>query len=646
MTSLNQIRTGAVAFTVSAILSGATMTALAQESTPVGSTSAYGSLTIGANSQDETFKQLRTAALRNDAPRAAQLADQLSGYPLTSYVEYYRLKPQLYNSDGTGNVNAPDAEVKAFIQRYDGQALADRMRNDYLYVLAARKDWSAFNRYYAQYELKDDVSINCFNQLGQLEHGGSASSIVAIAKGLMFDSKAANTKGCQQLTESLAARGISDEDSNYFTALSAYNSSSQGSRLAGYSKNAGSAARMSSLINQANNDSTGSLAGSVQSAASGMSPQQGALTQAYYGYSQIRRAASGGASFYRNAYQQYPKLQLPDDVLGWQARAGMREGDWGLVGQAIDKMSEAERNTSTWQYWRGRAYAAQGQSTQAALFYEQAANNFDFYGILAREELGRPITLPPKTAPTDAEVAAVSKTPGFERARKFADMDMMLEISREWNYPLRKMNDQQLLAAAEYGRRVGLLDRMINTSDRTKGVYNFSQRYPTPYLSTLQRHSANAGIPAAWAYGIIRQESRFVTLAKSSASAHGLMQIIPETARVLARKQGLSNFQLSDLGNIDTNVQLGTAYLAQIRDQFGGSMPLASAGYNAGPGRPAQWKRSLTQNVDGAVFAETIPFAETRGYVKNVMANTIWYYLIKNHRPPKLKDLMGTVTPY
>lgn len=232
MTSLNQIRTGAVAFTVSAILSGATMTALAQESTPVGSSSAYGSLTIGAHSQDETFKQLRNAALKNDAPRAAQLADQLSGYPLTTYVEYYRLKPQLYNSDGTGNINAPDGEVRAFIQRYEGQALADRMRNDYLYVLAARKDWETFNRYFAQYELKDDVSIKCFNQLGQLERGGSASSIAAIAKGLMFDSKAANTKGCQQLTESLAARGIGEEDSNYFTALSAYNSGAQGSRLA------------------------------------------------------------------------------------------------------------------------------------------------------------------------------------------------------------------------------------------------------------------------------------------------------------------------------------------------------------------------------------------------------------------------------
>ncbi len=645
MTSLNQIRTGAVSFAVSAILSSATISALAQESTPVGSAGAYSSQIIGPSSDDETFKQLRAAAAKNNAALASQLADQLSGYPLTSYVEYYRLKPQMYNTDGTGNVNAPDGAITAFIQRYNGQALADRMRNDYLYVLAARKDWNTFNRYYAQYELKDDASVDCYNLVGQLEQGNGVSGLVDAAKKVMSDSKDANTKGCQQLTQSLASRGLSEEDLNYFTALSAYNSPAQGARLSGYSKNAGTASRMASLIGQSNND-TGALGSAVSGAASAMPAQQGALTQAYYGYSQIRRAGAGAASSYRNAYQQYPKLQLPDDVLGWQARAGMREGDWNLVGQAIDKMTDAERNTSIWQYWRGRAYAAQGQKTQAALFYEQAANSFDFYGILAREELGRPVTLPEKAVPTETEVAAASRTPGFERARKFADMNMTMEISREWNYPLRKMDDRQLLAAAEYGRRVGLLDRMINTSDRTKGSYNFHQRYPTPYLSTLQRHSANAGIPSAWAYGIIRQESRFVTLAKSSASAHGLMQIIPETARILARKQGISNFTLDQLGNIDTNVQLGTAYLAQIRDQFGGSMPLASAGYNAGPGRPAQWKRSLTQNVDGAVFAETIPFSETRGYVKNVMANTIWYYLVMNQRPPKLKDLMGTVTPY
>ena len=210
MSSLNQIRTGAVAFTVSAILSSATMTALAQESTPVGNTSAYGSLTFGPNSQDETFKQLRIASLRNDAPRAAQLADQLSGYPLVSYVEYYRLKPQLYNKDGTGNVNAPDDQIRAFIQRYEGQALADRMRNDYLHVLGARRDWDSFNRYYAQYEVKDDTAVECFYQQGKLDRGLSASTIASTLKPLLNDSRAANSKACQQLTESLAGRGLSE----------------------------------------------------------------------------------------------------------------------------------------------------------------------------------------------------------------------------------------------------------------------------------------------------------------------------------------------------------------------------------------------------------------------------------------------------
>jgi soluble lytic murein transglycosylase len=162
----------------------------------------------------------------------------------------------------------------------------------------------------------------------------------------------------------------------------------------------------------------------------------------------------------------------------------------------------------------------------------------------------------------------------------------------------------------------------------------------------MENRSAQAGIPAAWTYGIIRQESRFVTLAQSSANANGLMQLIPSTARIVARSLGLNNFTLDQLGDIDTNVQLGTAYLAQTKDKLDGSFPLASAGYNAGPGRPPQWKSTLTRTVDGAIYAETIPIAETRGYVKNVMANTVFYYLAMKQRPPKLKDLMGTVSPY
>ncbi len=649
MSRFKQIRVSATALAVCTIMSSTTINAFAQESTPVGSSNAYSALTIDAHYQDDTFKQLQAASKANDSARAANLADQLSDYPIPSYVSYYRLKPQLYNSDGSGNVNAPDDEIKSFLSANDGQAIADRLRNDYLYVLAARRDWTHFNQQYSQFALKDDVAIKCYDQMGQLDNGTSTATVVSNTKKILIDSKAANAKACQQLVQQIASRGAAEEDINYFAALSAYNSASQGQAIAAYSRQSSGAARMSSLISQAGNDSSASVGGAASAAAGGMSAQQGALTQAYVGYAQARRAASDASSYFNNAYAQYKQLQLPDDILGWQARAGMRAGDWALVGNAIDKMSDTERNTSIWLYWRGRAYSEQNQDTQAALFYEQAAaykGGFDFYGLMAREALGQTITLPAKTNPTEADVAAMSKTPGFAQARKFYAMDMTFEGNREWNFPLRQLNDSQLIAAAEYGRRVGLLDRMINTSDRTSSVYNFQQRYPTPYLSIMENRAEQAGIPAAWGYGIIRQESRFVTLAKSSANANGLMQIIPSTARLVARSLGLNNFTLDQLGDIDTNVQLGTAYLAQTRDRLDGSLPLASAGYNAGPGRPPQWKNTLTRSVDGAIFAETIPIAETRGYVKNVMANTIIYHLVMKQRAPKLKDLMGTVSPY
>lgn len=597
---------------------------------------------VADHPQDAVFAQLRSAAANNDVARAAQLADQLSSYPLQSYVAYYRLKPQLYNTDKTPNVNAPDEQIKQFMNTYAGDALADRMRNDYALVLGARQDWSNFRTQYAQFVLKDDIQLKCYELMANAADG---QNVVNAAMTLLSESKFANAKACQQLLSTLARNGqLKDEHINYFAALSAYGSGAQGQALAGFASNSSGAARMASLISQSNNDK-GALASAISG--SGLSGQQGALANAYYGYSAARRAGSEAAGFYRNAYQQYSNLKLPDDVLGWQARAGMRVNDWALVGQAIDKMSASEKNTPIWQYWRARAYAAQGDSNSARSLYESAAQAFDFYGILSREALGQKVTLPAEAAaPTEAEVRAARDVAGFERARKFQAMDMTLEYNREWNFPLRAMNDRQLFAAAEYARRIGFLDRMINTSERTKSEFNFRQRYPAPYLSIVQDKSAQAGISPAWAYGITRQESRFVQHAKSGANANGLMQIIPSTATLVARKIGMTDFTLSQLNNIDVNIRLGTAYLGQTRDQFAGSLPLASAGYNAGPGRPAQWRRTLTGPVDGAVFAETIPISETRDYVKKTMANTIYYNLVLDGRAPSLTKMMGTVSPY
>lgn len=588
--------------------------------------------------QDTIFSELRTAAAANNVDKAEDLANQLSNYPLKSYVAYYRLKPKLYNSDRTPNTNAPDAEIKQFLSDYPNEALTDRMHNDYALVLAARQDWSNFRSEYAKFTLKDDMQLKCYEQMA---NAASGQNVIKPTMQLLTESKHANARACQQLISTLAQNGqLNDKERNYFTALLAYNNAAQGQSLA---QDSGEKL-MASLINQANNNKTANLGNIVSS--SDLSGQQSALANAYYGYSAARRSDASAASYYRKAYQEYKGLELPDDVLGWQARAGMRANDWSLVASAIDQMSDTEKNTSIWQYWRGRAYANKNDQTNAKAQYELASKAFDFYGILALEALGRSPSLPSEaSAVTDNELSSVRSIEGFERARKFQSLNMILEYNREWNFPLRGMSDRHLLAASEYARRIGFLDRMVNTSDRTKSEHNFYQRYPTPYLSIVQHRSADAGITPAWAYGITRQESRFVQNAKSSANANGLMQIIPETARIVARKIGLTDFTLDQLNNIDTNIQLGTAYLGQTRNTFGGSLPLASAGYNAGPGRPAQWRRTYGGSVEGAIFAENIPFSETRDYVKKTMSNMIYYHLILDGKAPSLTQVMGTVFP-
>jgi soluble lytic murein transglycosylase len=235
--------------------------------------------------------------------------------------------------------------------------------------------------------------------------------------------------------------------------------------------------------------------------------------------------------------------------------------------------------------------------------------------------------------------------PGFGRAKRLYDLNLRFEGNREWNWELRNMSDRELIAAAEYGRKLGLLDRTVNSADKTRAEHDFSLRFPTPFLNVVQRNAEAVGLDIAWAYGLIRQESRFIMDARSSVGASGLMQVMPETAKRVAKKIGLPGFRPSQMSDIDTNVLLGTSYLSMILTDLDSSMTLATAGYNAGPGRPKRWRSTLTRPVEGAIFAETIPFNETRTYVKNVLSNATYYSALMTGRPQSLKDRLGKVGP-
>ena len=358
-----------------------------------------------------------------------------------------------------------------------------------------------------------------------------------------------------------------------------------------------------------------------------------------------------------NASQYFSKVtrthDLGDDLLTWQIRAALRQGQWRQVLSATEALSESARKDPAWVYWRARALQAtaahDGQRQEAQALLRSIASVRGFYEQLALEDLGMRITVPEAPpAPNAQEKAAALANPGLQRALYAIAIGLRPEGVREWNYTTNLhtpggMNDRDLLAAAELACSRQVWDRCINTSDRTREVIDFEQRFPTPLRETVLRRAQAIGLDPAYVYGLIRQESRFIMDARSHVGASGLMQVMPATAKWTAKKIGLTGFTPDQITDRETNVAIGTGYLKLVLDDFGGSMPMAAAAYNAGPSRPRQWRNGPV--MEAAIWAENIPFAETRDYVKKVLSNTTNYAALLTRQPQSLKARLGSIGP-
>jgi soluble lytic murein transglycosylase len=298
----------------------------------------------------------------------------------------------------------------------------------------------------------------------------------------------------------------------------------------------------------------------------------------------------------------------------------------------------------TWSYWLGRALIAQGKRDEAKPLLQRISGQANFYSNLADEELGRTIAVPPLAMPlTREELALAAARPGLRRGIALIRLDMRIEGIREWIWNLRGLDDRQLLAAAELARSQDVYDRAINTADRTATQHDFSLRYLAPFRDRVDPKARELALDSGWVYGLMRQESRFIMNAKSSVGAKGLMQLMPATAKWVAKKIGLSGFHAGKVTEMDTNVTLGTNYLKMVLDSLDNHPVLASAAYNAGPGRARKWRAA--RPIEGAIYAETIPFNETRDYVKKVMSNSVYYATLFENKPQSLKSRLGIVQP-
>jgi soluble lytic murein transglycosylase len=362
------------------------------------------------------------------------------------------------------------------------------------------------------------------------------------------------------------------------------------------------------------------------------------------GYLWVRVATQAALEHMTEALDWYARAgdaPLADEHLAWKARAALRAGEWRTLREAIDPMSILARQDPAWTYWYGRALAAQGDPEGARAYYLRLAGQPYYYALLASEELGQEASIPqPFHVPAEDEVDAARRHAELSRALELFRLGLRAEATKEWMFAVRGMEDRELLAAAELARRAGVYDRAIGTASRTERLHDYRMRYLAPFREVFTASAGAYDLEEAWVFGVVRQESRFIVDARSGTGAAGLMQLLPHTARWVAQKIGYRGYSAKRVADVDTNITLGTRYLKFVLDGTGHPV-LASAAYNAGPNRARRWVAARA--MEGAVFVETIPYGETREYVKRVLANTVHYALLLEGRSVPLKQRMGMI---
>ncbi|HEX5363872.1 MAG TPA: transglycosylase SLT domain-containing protein [Gallionella sp.] len=611
-----------------------------------------------AATDDAAFLAAHDAFRAGDRAKLDRLAPRFKKTPLEVYISYYQLRLGLEQAD-------PQA-VRDFLARPEDTPMVDRLRGEWLKQLANRQQWQLFDAEYPRL-LDEDAELACYAL--QSRRRSDEQAALQEARRLWFSGKG-QPDSCGPLFDAAIGAGIIVEQDIWQRlrlALEAGNVSLAKQLADKLTDAAGLATALGRAAADAegyldklslDKDSRGQRTVVLfalqrlakqspdlaftrwQRFAANFSEAEQHYFFGWLAYEAARKQDGRALQWYRAAMGE----PLSEQQAAWRVRAALRAYDWSAALMAINAMSPQQQRDPAWQYWKARALQVMGKPQDAQKLLVSLSAGRHFYGQLASDELvGVPVlsAAEPAYKSTPQDIASTQVLPGIQRTLALYRMGMRTEASKEWSWTLRNFNDRELLTAAEIARRNEMYDRAINAADRTVSTHDFSLRYLAPYRDALQGHIREQGLDEAWVYGLMRQESRFVTAAKSNVGAAGLMQIMPSTASWLARKLGLKDYRGELIHQLDTNLKLGTYYMKTVLSWFDDSPVLASAAYNAGPSRARRWRGDFP--LEGAIYAETIPFDETRDYVKKVMSNTVYYAAQFGNAPRSLKQRMGVV---
>lgn len=581
----------------------------------------------------EAIRDGRMATYRRIAP-------ELTDYALYPYLEYQKLRRHL----GT----ASDAEVEGFLEDHPDLPLSFQLREAWLNLLARRGRWEKFLELYPG---GSDTRMECLAIRARIARGGDESLLDDIqdlwltgrsqpeecdqAFDLLYASDRVTTelvwerialamdRGNQRLARFLGKR-LDAEDQQWLELwILAHRRPEAGLEDPRLQKDTD---RARIIVRHA-----------VERLARTDAARAHTLwnrLDGHYSFSPEELFETDREIALEAAYEHLPEAQTwlaelaRHDSSGgvgiWWARSALRNQDWAALVAAIESLDANEQSEDRWQYWLARALEQTGQGDRALAIYAGLAENSNYYGFLATDRLDRPYRLVSQAIVSDEErnkAHALLEIPGILRARELYAVNMIPAARREWYLAISLLSEDEIRLAAILADEWDWHDSAIRTVAEVEHWGDYDLRFPMPYREQVLSNAEAQSLDPAWVYGVMRRESAFMEDARSDKGALGLMQVMPYTARSVARRLGLRRPSQYDILDVDRNITLGSAYLRQVLDRFDGNQVLATAAYNAGSNAVRRWLPE-SEEMPADLWVETVPYRETRGYVAAVMAYT------------------------
>ena len=608
--------------------------------------------------EEQAFLKARQALKNGELGTFHTFAHRLKHYALYPYLRYDYLRTRL----GT----TPDGVLLEFIKRYSDSPVSERLRRAWLHTLARERHWHMFLQVYRGSE---DPALQCYALRARI-HTGHAAGLWDKVEPLWRVGHA-QPEACEPLFNRFYASGRITPDLLWRRIRLSMD--------AGHLRLAGELAQHLDRRGQAQVRLWQRVYRHPQHAlANPLLRHDGPITRDIV-LSGIQRLAYRDAGTAHDlwqtlrpryrftlsqidhvqrvialaaAHQQSPAAMrllaaAPADtrIKLWRVRTALTGRQWDTALAGIQDLPAALRDSDQWRYWRARALEKLGDSATATTIYRTLAATRSYYGFLSADRLGQPYHMDDKPLDySEEQLSRLLDLPSVARARELYRVSLAHDARDEWRYATRDMGVQQLESAAVLAYRWGWYDQAILTAARSGDFDDLRLRFPTPYRQLVMTNARQLGLSPSWVYGLLRQESLFRPDARSGMGALGLMQLMPGTGAYTARNIGLFLSHTGELLVPANNIRLGCAYLDHLLTRFGGNQVLATAAYNAGPRRVKRWL-PVRDAVPADVWIDTLPYTETRRYVRAVLAYSVIFNRRLDHKPLSLSALMPPIGP-